>query len=227
MEWYEISPFVLAIIAFIISLAAQINVNSTFNKYSRFKNRKGITGAQAARTILDRNGLYDVAIEHIGGNLSDHYDPSANVVRLSDSTYNSTSVAAIGVAAHECGHAIQHAENYSPVKLRMGLVKCTNFASGVSYFLVLAGLLFEFSGLIYLGAAFFGVVALFQLITLPVEFDASKRAMAILSNGVLYDEGEVKGARKVLTAAALTYVAALVTSIMYLLRLLIIARRRN
>lgn len=227
MEWYEISPFALAIIALIISISAQININSTFSKYSKIKNCRGITGAQAARSILDRNGLYDVAVERVRGNLSDHYDPVANVVRLSDSTYNSTSVAAIGVAAHECGHAIQHAENYSPVKLRMGLVKYTNFASGISYFLVLAGLLFEFSGLIYLGAAFFAVVALFQLITLPVEFDASRRAMAILSAGVLYDDREVKGARKVLTAAALTYVAALLTSLLYLLRLLIIARRRD
>ncbi len=227
MRWYELSPFVLAIVAFLISLFAQINVNSTFNKFSKVRNCRNITGAQAARTILDRNGLYNVNVERVAGNLSDHYDPRANVVRLSDSTYNSTSVAAVGVAAHECGHAIQHAENYAPVKLRMGLVKSTNTASAISYFLVLAGLLFEFAGLIYLGAAFFGVVALFQLVTLPVEFDASRRAMAILSTGVLYDENEVKGARKVLTAAALTYVAALVTSILYLLRLLIMARRRN
>lgn len=228
MRWLlELSPFVLAIVAFVISLAAQINVNSTFNKFSKVGNRKGLTGAQAARIILDRNGLYNVSIEHISGNLSDHYDPRANVVRLSDSTYNSTSVAAVGVAAHECGHAIQHAENYSPVKLRMGLVRITNTASSVSYFLVLAGFLFEISGLIFLGAGFFAVVALFQLVTLPVEFDASRRAMAILSSGVLYDEKEVSGARKVLTAAALTYVAALVTSILYLLRLILMARRRN
>ena len=227
MEWYEISPFFLAILAFFISLAAQINVNTTFNKYAKVKNISGITGAEAARAILDRYGLFNVSVEHINGNLSDHFDPTANVVRLSDSTYRSTSVAAIGVAAHECGHAIQHAENYSPVKLRMGLVKGTNFASAVSYFLVLAGLIFEISGLIYLGAAFFGIVAFFQLVTLPVEFDASKRAMAVLSSGILYNQSELKGARKVLTAAALTYVAALVTSIMYLLRLLIMARRRN
>lgn len=227
MKWYEISPFILAMLALFISIAAQININSAFSKYSKIKNLRNITGAQAARAILDRNGLYDVAIERVHGNLSDHYDPAANVVRLSDSTYDSTSVAAIGVAAHECGHAIQHSENYSPVKLRMGLVKCTNFASSASYFLVLAGILFEFSGLIYLGAAFFAVVAFFQLVTLPVEFDASKRAMAILSTGVLYDKSEIKGARKMLTAAALTYVAALLTSILYLLRLLIMARRRD
>lgn len=227
MYWYEISPLALALIAMAISLIAQINVNSTFNRYSKVKNLRGITGAEAARRILDQNGLYDVGVERVSGKLSDHYDPRANVVRLSECTYNSTAVAAIGVAAHECGHAIQHAEDYAPVKFRMGLVKYTNTASNLSYVLVLMGLFFELSGLIYLGAAFFGVVAFFQLVTLPVEFDASKRALAILGGGMLYDEREVSGAKKVLTAAALTYVAALATSLLYLLRLLIIARRSN
>lgn len=219
MLWYYTS-YGLAIISFIISLAAQINVNSTYSRYSRVKNKRGLTGAAVAQRILEANGLYSVRIERIGGNLTDHYDPKANVVRLSDATYDSTSIAAIGVAAHECGHALQHAQGYAPIKLRMGIAKFTRASSMISYALILIGVIFESFNIITLGIAFFAVVAFFQLVTLPVEFNASSRAIAILSRERIIDATEEKPVKKVLGAAALTYVVALVTSILYIIRLL-------
>lgn len=224
MIWHY-GTFGIAIISFIISLAVQINMNSTFSKYSRINNKRYLTGAQVAERILASKGLYHVRVERVSGNLTDHFDPRANVVRLSDSTYNSTSVAAIGVAAHECGHAIQHAENYAPVKLRTSIAKFTNISSTISYFLVLMGIFFESFNLLTLGIAFFAVVAFFQLVTLPVEFDASHRALAILTGDNIIDVTEKGGVKKVLGAAALTYVAALVTSILYIIRLLMIRGR--
>lgn len=227
LYWLQYGTFGIAILSFVISLGVQINMNATFSKYSRINNKKYLTGAEVASRILASKGLYHVRVERISGSLTDHFDPRENVVRLSDSTYNSTSVAAIGVAAHECGHAIQHAENYAPGKLRSSIVKLTNFSSTASYFLILLGIFFDSFNLITLGIAFFSVVAFFQLVTLPVEFNASSRAIAILSGDGIIDRSEQGAVKKVLGAAALTYVAALVTSILYIIRLLMIRGRSD
>lgn len=221
----ELLIFVL--IPAIICLIAQINVKSTYSKYHKVRNARGLTGAEVARQILDSNGLTYVQIEHVSGSLSDHYDPRANVVRLSDSVYGQTSVAALGVAAHECGHAVQHARGYAPVVIRSNLVPVVNFCSRAWYFVFILGLLLAGatgSGLIWLSILLFAGVTLFQLVTLPVEFDASRRAMEILETQGFLAGTEVSDARKVLTAAALTYVAALLQSLMQLLRLVRIAR---
>ncbi len=218
----------LILVPLVICIFAQINVNSTFNKYSKVHNARGLTGADVARQILDANGLSYVQVERVSGKLSDHFDPRANVVRLSDSVYNNTSVAALGVAAHECGHAVQHAENYAPVNFRTAMVPVVNVCSRLWYFVFLLGLFFTETvlgqNLIWLGILLFSGVTLFHLVTLPVEFDASRRAMRILeANGFLVDN-EVSGAKKVLQAAAMTYVAALLQSLAQLLRLLRAAR---
>ena len=208
------SPIVFFLIMLILPLIAQIMVSSTFNKYKDVRNSRGLTADQVARQILDSNGLYHIRVERIGGNLTDHYDPTANVIRLSDSVYGSTSVAAIGVAAHECGHACQHAEDYAPIRLRTAIVPVTNVCSKLWYITFLIGvLLFEaFPALAYLGIIMFSAVVIFQAVTLPTELDASGRALNTLE------------AEKVLKAAAFTYVAALITSIMQLLRLLAAVR---
>lgn len=228
--YYFDSTYILIIIGVVISLIAQAKVKSTFNSYSKVFARNGMTAAQAAEHILHVNGIYDVGIEHVSGELTDHYDPKSKVLRLSDSTYNSTSVAAIGVAAHECGHAVQHANNYAPLAIRSAIVPVVNIGSTISWPLILIGVLFSWNSfLINLGIFMFCGVVVFQLITLPVEFNASFRALAALrSNRLLYDE-ETAQAKKVLTAAALTYVAAAASSILQLLRLLILfgGRRRN
>ena len=214
----------------ILPIIAQINVTSTFNKYSKVRSSRGLTADQVARQILDSNGLYNVRIERVSGKLSDHYDPRDNVVRLSDSTYGNSSVAAIGVAAHECGHVCQHAENYGPIVLRSKLVPITNFCSRFWYFTFILGLVFsELSigtPLVYASIIMFAAVIVFQLVTLPTEFDASSRALATLENNNLLEASEVPQAKKVLTAAALTYVAGLVVSLLQLLRLLSASRRR-
>ncbi len=214
----------------ILPIIAQINVTSTFNKYSKVRSSRGITADQVARQILDSNGLYNVRIERVSGKLSDHYDPRDNVVRLSDSTYGNSSVAAIGVAAHECGHVCQHAENYGPIVLRSKLVPITNFCSRFWYFTFILGLIFsELSigtTLVYASIIMFAAVIVFQLVTLPTEFDASSRALATLENNNLLEASEVPQAKKVLTAAALTYVTGLVVSLLQLLRLLSASRRR-
>lgn len=220
--WYS-----LLIVAFIFSMWAQIKVNSTFTKYSKVSSRRGITGADAARMILDRNGLSNVKIERVSGNLSDHYDPRTNVVRLSDSVYGSDSVAAIGVAAHECGHAVQHATGYGPIKLRMAIIPATQIGSTLSLPLLLLGLFLGMTGLAYIGVAFFALSTFFQLVTLPVEFNASSRALETIEGYGTLDDGELKGARKVLSAAAMTYVAALAVSLLNLLRLLSIVNSRR
>ncbi len=222
--------FIIVIPAMIFALYAQNKVNSTYKKYSQMSNRKGLTARQVARQILDENGLYDVQIEHISGNLTDHYDPKAKVIRLSDSVDNSTSVAAIGVAAHEVGHAIQHATDYTPIKVRSALVPITNFGSSISMVLIMIGLVFV--GLTETGTLGFTIaivgllayclVAVFQIVTLPVEFNASNRALKTLNErGILYSD-EVPMAKKVLSAAAMTYVAALVSTLSTILRLLVI-----
>lgn len=214
----------------LIPLIAQINVKSTFNKYSKVSNSRGLTADQVARMILDANGLHYVRIEHIRGKLSDHFDPRSNVVRLSDSTYGQTSVAAIGVAAHECGHACQHAENYGPIILRSKLVPVTNICSSLWYIAFLIGISILGSSLgnifIYAAIAMFMAVIIFQIVTLPCEFNASDRALKTLESDGILEMAEVPHAQKVLRAAALTYVASLISSILQLLRLLLSVRRR-
>ena len=222
----DMSYIVLVMPAILFSLWAQTKVNSTFSKYQRVRCYSGYTGAQIARRILDENGLSNVRVERVSGSLTDHYDPRTHVVRLSDSVYNSDSVAAVGVAAHETGHAVQHATGYGPLGLRNAIIPLTNFGSKLSMPLILMGLILNSYTLAMTGIIAFSMVALFQLITLPVEFNASRRAMRTLSNGMLSDR-ELGGARQVLTAAALTYVAALLVSAMQLLRLLLLVNRRR
>ncbi len=205
----------------LVSIIAQINVKSTYSKYSKVFSKKGYTAEQAVRMILDKNGLYNVEITRVSGNLTDHYNPKTNKIALSDSVYGSSSVAAIGVAAHEAGHAIQHAKEYLPIKVRSAIVPITQIGSQLSTPLILLGLILELYQLAYLGIILFGLVVVFQLVTLPTEFDASKRAIAILSDGFFYED-EIKGAKKVLISAALTYLAALFVAIASLLRLILI-----
>ena len=223
--------YLLIFIPLIIAMIASANVRSTYRKYQQIGNSRGLTGQMAARQILDANGLYNVSIEHISGELSDHYDPRANVVRLSDSTFNSTSVAVVGVAAHEVGHAIQYATGYSPMKLRSAVIPLTNIGSTLSYPMVILGLVLgnSYVGdmLINAGIFLFLAVVLFQFATLFVEFNASARAMKTLDSQHILEGNELSMSRKVLTAAALTYVAALFTAIVNLLRLILIASGRN
>lgn len=221
--YYFDPTYILIIIAAIISLIAQWRVNSAFPKYSRVASMSGMTGAQAARMILQSNGINDVSVQRISGKLTDHYNPSTKVLNLSESVYGSTSVAAIGVAAHECGHAIQHARGYFPLSLRTALVPVANIGSQLSWVFIIVGAILSFNQtLITIGIIMFSAAVLFQLVTLPVEFNASARALEQLeSNGILYRD-EVSQTRKVLSAAALTYVAAAATAILQLLRLIIL-----
>lgn len=221
--YYFDPTYILIIIAAIISLIAQWRVNSAFSKYSRVSSMSGMTGAQAARMILQTNGINDVSVQRISGKLTDHYNPSTKVLNLSESVYGSTSVAAIGVAAHECGHAIQHARGYFPLSLRTALVPVANIGSQLSWVFIIVGAILSFNQtLITIGIIMFSAAVLFQLVTLPVEFNASARALEQLeSNGILYRD-EVSQTRKVLSAAALTYVAAAATAILQLLRLIIL-----
>lgn len=202
-------------------------VKGAFSKYSGVRNSRGYTGADAARAILDRNGLSYIRIEHINGELTDHYDPSANVIRLSDSVYNNDSVAAVGVAAHEAGHAVQYAEGYGPIKVRSAIIPITQFGSNLSTPLVILGIIFSSNVLITAGILLFCTVVLFQAITLPVEFNASGRALKVLREEHFLDDDEMKGAKSVLTAAALTYVAAMFSALASLARLLLIRNRNN
>ncbi len=222
--------YFLVLIGLIICLAASAQMRSTFSKYSRVRNHSGITGREAAEQVLHRAGIYDVRVEHVAGNLTDHYDPRTKVLRLSDATYGSTSVAAVGVAAHECGHAIQHATGYAPLSLRSALVPVANFGSTIAWPLILIGLLFNSQSSILflnLGILAFSLAVLFQIVTLPVEFNASRRAIHMLSgNGMLYED-EVRATRKVLTAAALTYVAGAASAILQLLRIILLSNSRR
>ena len=225
-----IQPMVL--IGVVICMLASANVNRTFQKYSRIRSHSGMTGREAAERLLHANGIYDVTVQRVAGNLTDHYDPRNKTLNLSDSTYASTSVAAIGVAAHECGHAVQHANGYAPLKIRGSLVPVANFGSTLAWPLILIGFLIQGNAsvlLINLGILLFSAAVLFQIVTLPVEFNASSRALKSLeTNGILYTE-EVADTRKVLRAAALTYVASAASAILQLLRLILISggRRRN
>jgi len=220
----------LVIPAFIFALWAQIKVNSTYKKYSKYPTKSGMTGAYAARRILDVNGLSHIRIEHIRGELTDHYDPKAGVIRLSDAVHDSASAAAIGVAAHEAGHAVQYAKGYFPMKLRAAIIPATRIGSILAMPLFFIGIIMASEYLMAIGIVLYATVALFQLATLPVEFNASTRAMrALEATGILRDD-ELTSARRVLTAAALTYVAALATSLLTLLRLVLLAgggRRRR
>ncbi len=220
--------YLLVLPAVIFALVAQIMVKSTFSKYSSENNQHGYTAKEVARKILDENGLYSVSIEYVRGSLTDHYDPSANVIRLSDSVYNSTSVAAIGVAAHEVGHAIQHAQGYTPIKVRQAIIPITQIGSSLALPLVFIGMLIgALQWLIPVGIFLYTGVVLFQAITLPVEFNASRRALKTLDENVILYKSEVKMAKKVLTAAAMTYVAAMFSSLMSLLRLILLASRNR
>ena len=217
---------VLVLPAIMLMLIAQFSVKSTFSKYSQ--KTCNITGAEAARRVLNANGVSCVKIERISGNLNDHFDPKTNVIRLSDAVYNSNSVAAAGVAAHEAGHAVQYALGYAPIKIRGAIYPVCNLGSRLAIPLVMLGFLFSFYYLIDLGIIFFALALVFQLITLPVEFNASRRAINALSEyGILANENEVKGAKKVLFAAAMTYVTSFLVSLAQLLRLMALANRRR
>lgn len=230
--FYFDPTYILVIIGAVICLAASAKVKSTFNKYNRVRSMSGMTGAQAAERILNSAGIYDVTVQHISGNLTDHYDPRNKVLSLSDSTYGSASVAAIGVAAHECGHAIQHQTSYAPLNIRSAIVPVANFGSTIAWPLILIGLFFNSNTgtfLIDLGIICFSLAVLFQLVTLPVEFNASSRAVKILESTGILGQEELSGTRKVLGAAALTYVAGAAAAILQLLRLVILfgGRGRN
>ena len=228
--FYFDPTYIFVLVGLIICLAASAKMRSTFSKYSRVRNHWGMTGREAAEQVLHRAGIYDVRVEHISGNLTDHYDPRSKVLRLSDATYNSTSVAAVGVAAHECGHAVQHATGYVPLKLRSSLVPAANFGSSIAWPLILIGLLINSQSsalFLNLGILAFSLAVLFQIVTLPVEFNASSRALHLLSgNGMLYED-EVRSVRKVLTAAALTYVAGAASAILQLLRIIVLSNSRR
>ena len=225
---------VLVLPCILLSLWASANVNSTFKRYSGQYSRRGLTGAQAAERVLRANGVTNVRIERVSGNLTDHFDPKSSVIRLSDNVYGNTSTAAIGVACHEAGHAVQYAQDYAPIRIRSAVIPATNLGSKLAMPLILLGLLIGFMGdlsyfLIYLGIGCFGLSLVFQLVTLPVEFDASRRAMAAIAQSELLTEEEQRGARKTLSAAALTYVAATAVALSQLLRLLLLfgGRRKN
>lgn len=211
---------ILVIPALLLGVWAQYRVNSTFQKYSQVLGSRGCTGAMAAEMILRSNGITDVQVEHISGNLTDHYDPRAGVIRLSDSVYGSRSIAAVGVAAHEAGHAVQYSVGYAPIRMRNFFVPVASIGSKISIPLIFLGLILSFQKLISFGILLFAAVALFQLITLPVEFNASNRALAVIQEQGLLADDEVSGARKVLSAAAMTYVAALISTVAQLLRLI-------
>ena len=219
------TAYMLCIAAFIFAVICSINVKTTFNKYDRVSSRRGLTGAQAARMILDRNGLYNVQVVRIAGNLTDNFNPRTNIVSLSDSVYDSTSLAAIGVAAHECGHAVQHATGYVPNEVRSAVFPIARLGSSLYFYVFLLGIIFSFEPLVDIGIIMFAFVVLFQLVTLPVEFNASCRAMKTISGEGLLDSDELYGARRTLTAAAMTYVASLAVSVTQLLRML--ASRNN
>ena len=229
IDWTYI---VLVLPAVIFSLIASANVNSTFKKYSRVYNSRRLTGADAARRILDSNGLQHIRIERISGNLSDHFDPRSNVIRLSQAVYDGATAAAVGVAAHECGHAIQHAVGYLPIKLRNAIIPITNIGSKLAFPMILLGIVLaawsqQALMIAYIGVALFGLSLVFQLVTLPTEFNASRRALKTIDNMGLLSGDDLKASKKVLTAAAMTYVAALAVTLMQLIRLFLIVNRNR
>lgn len=221
------STFLLILPAIILAAYAQSRVTSTFNKYLRVMNSYGYTGYEVARRLLDANGLYDVPVERISGRLSDHYDPRKRVLRLSPDVYNSNSLASVGVAAHECGHAIQHLEGYTPLVIRNTIAPVASIGSQASWIFIIAGFIFGLGDLVDIGILLFSAAVAFQIITLPVEFNASRRAVALLEGYGLVPPNEIEPARQVLKAAALTYVAATFAAVMQLARLLVIRGRRD
>lgn len=226
--FFDYTYLIFIVPALLLAGWAQAKVQTTFKKYSKVLSQRRMTGAEAARHILDANGLHHVQVVSVPGELTDHFDPRSNTVNLSQSVYDNTSVAAIGVAAHESGHAVQHAVGYGPIKLRSAIIPVTNIGSKLAVPLILIGIIFAYYPLAYIGCIFYATMSLFQLVTLPVEFNASKRALAALENTGILDAEELNGSKKVLSAAAMTYVAALVTALAQLLRLLfIVAARRD
>ena len=231
---FDWTYLVIVLPCLILSMLASSSVNSTFNKYAKVNSIRRLTGAEAAQRVLSANGVRGVRIERVSGNLTDHFDPKTNVIRLSDSVYGSTSVAAIGVAAHEAGHAVQYAQNYGPIKVRAAIIPVTNIGSKLAMPLILAGILLSFLGglsntLVYLGILAFSLSIVFQLVTLPVEFNASRRAMEAIETAGLLTHEEQQGARKTLKAAAMTYVAATAVAVAQVVRLLVLfgGRRRR
>lgn len=227
MFFYDSYYLLLVVPAIFISLFAQMKVSNTYKKYSQVMSNNAKTATEVTRMILDMNGLQNVRIESVSGSLSDHYDPKANVIRLSDTVRNDVSVASIGVAAHEAGHAVQHATGYTPIKLRNTILPIANFGSHLSIPLILLGIILSLESLVTFGILAFSAVLLFQLVTLPVEFNASRRALYTLSENNILQGEELKGAKKVLSAAAMTYVAAVLVSLAQLLRLILINRNRR
>lgn len=226
LGYYNFQYLWLILPALVLTIWAQFKVKSTFKKYSQYSVGDGMTGESVSRMILQENGI-SLPIEPVNGELTDHYDPRSNTIRLSHPVYGVNSISAIGVAAHETGHALQYAENYAPIRFRMALVPVTNFAAGISPYLIMIGLIAGFEMLSYIGIAFFSVAVLFQLVTLPVEFNASTRAVAALSQSGRFTEEELRGVKKVLFAAAMTYVAALLVSLANFLRLLLLVSGRG
>lgn len=227
--YYDPYYWMILVPAMLIALLAQINVSSTFNRYSKVASRRGLTGAQAAEAVLRAHGITGVRVERVSGHLTDHYDPRTNVIRLSDSVYGSSSIASVGVAAHEAGHAVQYAVGYGPIKVRSAMIPLCNIGSQLSIVLILIGLLMYSQTLFGLGVILFSVAVAGQLVTLPVEFNASRRAIQTLDSAHLLEDEELRGARKVLSAAAMTYVAALLVSLAQLLRFVLAfaGRRRD
>ena len=227
MMYYYITDYGILIVTVLITLIAQAFVSSSYSKYKKVKNKKGVTGAEVAREILAKNGLENIYVVEVAGNLTDHYDPSRKTVRLSKDIYNGTSVAAIAVASHECGHAIQDKENYTFLKIRAALVPLVNFSSVAGYIAILIGILFSSLQLFWVGILLEAVILVFQLVTLPVEFNASNRALKKIEEYDLVDLEELTGAKKMLRAAAFTYVASAATALLQILRLILIARDRD
>lgn len=225
--FFDTSYLIFVLPTLLLAMWAQAKVSSTYAKYGKIRSMRGITGAEVAERILRQNGVHNVTVERVAGNLTDHFDPRTNVIRLSETVYGSSSVAALGVAAHETGHALQHNQGYFPIKMRNAVLPVANLGSQAAFPLVLIGLLLSSGVMVDIGIILFGAVVLFQLFTLPVEFDASRRAIAVLDSEAFLEDDELKGAKKVLTAAAMTYVAAAATAIGNLLRLLYISGRRR
>lgn len=219
--YFDYYYLILVVPALMLALWAQVQVKTTYRKYSRVPNSRGMTGAYAAQAVLNFYGITDVRIERVSGNLTDHYDPRSKVIRLSDGVYNSSTVAAIGIACHEAGHAAQHAENYAPIKIRNAIIPVCNIGSTIGIPLALIGWIFSFSILIYVGLGLYAAVFIFQVATLPVEFNASRRAIKVIDETQLLRDDEIGGAKKVLAAAAMTYVASMIVALANLLRLLL------
>ena len=228
-NYFDPYYWIILMPAFLIALLAQLNVSSTFNRYSRVASRRGLTGAQAAEEVLRAHGVYGVRVTRVSGKLTDHYDPRTNTIRLSDAVYGSTSIASVGVAAHEAGHAVQYAQEYGPIKVRGAIIPVCNFSSQISILLIILGFVMYSRPLFAVGVVLFAVATVFQVVTLPVEIDASRRAIRSLRETHLLDAQELQGAKKVLGAAAMTYVAALLVSIAQLLRYVLAfnSRRRD